>query len=135
MAAATGVSRSDTSPERRRRRPSLRGLVASPRLVLLRQLPAVSGPLTFAAVACVLVSAGLPLASTLASGTLVGRIPAAVEGGLGSPAGRGLLSAVVLIAALYLGNFTVVPLLNQATNALSRRLDRHLSNRVMAAIL
>ena len=133
MAAGTGDSR-DTSPERRRR-PSLRDLGASPRLLLLRQLPAVSGPLTLAAVAFVLCSAGLPLASTLASGTLVGRIPAAVEGGLDSPAGRSLLGAVVLIAVLYLGNFTVVPLLNQASNALARRIDRHLSNRVMAAIL
>ena len=107
----------------------------SPRLLLLRQLPGVSRPLTLAAVASVLVSAGLPTASSIVSGHLVGRVPGAVEAGLDSSAGRSLVRALVALAAVYTLQFTVVPLLTQATNALSRRLDRSLSNRVMAAIL
>ena len=107
----------------------------SPRALLLRQLPGVSRPLTAATVASVAVSAALPTATTLASGQLVGRIPGAVQGGFDSPAGRSLLAALVALAAIYVAQFTVVPLLTQATNALSRRLDRALSNRVMAAIL
>src|SRR5688500_9564821 len=98
MAATTEDAR-NTSPARPR--PSLRGLAASPRVLLLRQLPAVSRPLTIGAAACVLFTAGLPLGATLASGALVGRIPAAVEGGLDSPAGRSLLGALVVIAVLY----------------------------------
>ena len=107
----------------------------SPRLALLRLLPGVSRPLTLAAVASVLVSAALPVASTLVSGHLVGRIPAAVDAGLGSAPGRALVQALVALALVYALQFTVVPLLTLATNALSRRLDRSLSNRVMASIL
>jgi ABC-type multidrug transport system fused ATPase/permease subunit len=83
----------------------------------------------------VLLTALLPVVTTVASGVLVGRIPAAVEQGVDGPAGRQLLQALGLIAAVYLVQFTVVPLLNQASNALARRIDRNLSNRVMAAIL
>jgi hypothetical protein len=114
----------------------VRHLGASPRLLLLRQLPGVSRGLTVASVVSVATSALLPMASTLASGALVGRIPGAIRsGGLDSAAGRGLLTALAVLAGVYVAQFTVVPLLAQATNALSRRLDRSLSNRVMAAIL
>ena len=107
----------------------------SPRILLLRQLRGVSGPLALAALASVLLSAVLPVASTVASGHLVGRVPAAVTGGLDSEAGGRLVQALVALAAVYALQFTAIPLLNQATNALARRLDRALSNRVMAAIL
>lgn len=107
----------------------------SPRALLLRQLPAVSRPLTLAATASVVVSAVLPTASTLASGALVGRIPGAIRDGIDSAAGRRLVAALVVLAAIYVAQFTLVPLLTQATNALSRRLDRALSNRVMSSIL
>ena len=107
----------------------------SPRLLLLRQLPSVSRSLTLAALASVAVSAALPTATTVVSGHLVGRVPAAVEGGFGSDAVAALGRAVVVLATLYILQFTAMPLLTQATNALSRRLDRALSNRVMAAIL
>jgi ATP-binding cassette, subfamily B, bacterial len=106
-----------------------------PRALLLRQLPGVSRPLTLAAAVSVGVSAVLPTASTLASGALVGRIPGAIRDGLDSAAGGRLLFALVALAAIYVAQFTVVPLLTQATNALARRLDRALSNRVMTAIL
>jgi ATP-binding cassette subfamily B protein len=107
----------------------------SPRLLLLRQLPGVSRPLALAALASVATSAVLPFASTVASGTLVGRIPAAVRTGLDGTAGHALLRALAVLAAVYVAQFTLLPLLNLATNALGRRLDRQLSNRVMAAIL
>ena len=107
----------------------------SPRVLLLRQLRGVSGPLTAAALASVAISAVLPVASTVVSGHIVGRVPAAVEGGLASDAGRGLVRALVALGLVYALQFTAIPLLNQATNALSRRLDRALSNRVMSSIL
>ena len=107
----------------------------SPRILLLRQLRGVSGPLTLATVAYVLIAAAVPVASTLVSGHLVGRVPAAVTQGFDSPAGRSLVRALVALAAVYGVQFTAIPLLTQASNALSRRLDRALSNRVMSAIL
>jgi ABC-type multidrug transport system fused ATPase/permease subunit len=87
------------------------------------------------ALASVTLSAVLPYLSTLASGALVGRIPAAVRAGLDSPDGRRLLTSLAALSAVYVTQFTVVPLLTQGTNALGRRLDRSISNRVMAAIL
>jgi ATP-binding cassette subfamily B protein len=104
-------------------------------VLLLRQLPGVSPWLTLAAVAFVATSSLVPLASTIAAGTLVGRIPAAVRTGLDGSGGRALLAALAVLAAIYVAQFTVAPLLNQAVNALARHLDRSLSNRVMAAIL
>jgi len=104
-------------------------------VVLLRQLPGVSFPLSLATLLNVVLGALLPLASTVTSGLLVGRIPAAVRGGLGSPAGRSMEGALAILAGLYAVQFTIVPLLQQAVNALGRRLDRSISNRVMAAVL
>ena len=111
------------------------GIKDAPRILLLRQLPGVSGPLTAAAAVSVLVSAAVPTMTTVVSGHLVGRVPAAVAAGLDSEAGRSLVLALVALAVIYLVQFTAVPLLTQATNALSRRLDRSLSNRVMASIV
>ena len=107
----------------------------SSRLVLLRQLPAVSRPLTALAAVSVALGAVLPTLSTYAAGTLVGRVPPAVRDGAGSAATGRLAQALAVVAAIYVVQFTAVPLLTQATNALARRLDRDLSNRVMRAIL
>jgi ABC-type multidrug transport system fused ATPase/permease subunit len=133
-----GVEPEDGRKGWRRRAAGVTAPWRSPRVLLLRQLPAVSPGLTVGAVAFVATSALLPLAATIASGTLVGRIPAAVRDGLDGldgRSGRALLSALGVVALVYVAQFTLAPLLNQAVNALGRRLDRHLSNRVMAAIL
>ena len=135
-ARKTSVMAGDGAGEEERGgRPWWRNPAQSPRLLLLRQLPSVSRPLTAAGLASVLVSSALPVLSTLASGHVVGRVPAAVTGGLSSDAGRALLAALGALTAVYVLQFTALPLLNQATNALARRLDRSLSNRVMASIL
>ncbi len=107
----------------------------SPRLLLLRELPGVHRELTALSVVAVLLTAVMPTATTLASGALVGAVPAAVKNGLDSPQGRHLLRALAVLAAVYTFQFAVLPLFNQASSALSRRLDRSLSERVMAAIL
>lgn len=107
----------------------------SPRLLLLRQLPGVHRGLTALSIVAVVLTAVMPTATTLASGALVGAVPAAVKNGLESSQGRNLLRALAVLAAVYTFQFAVLPLFNQATNALSRRLDRSLSERVMTAIL
>ncbi len=112
-----------------------RALLDAPRILLVRQLPGVSRPLSAAAVLSLALGALAPFGTTLASGALVGHIPGAVRGGFHSPDGRGLVRALVVLSAIYAGQFTVLPLLTLATNALARRLDRSLSNRVMAAVL
>ncbi len=112
-----------------------RRVLRSPRLLLLRQLPGVHGRLSAIALLTVVLTAAMPTATTLASGGLVGSVPAAVKHGLHSDSGRHLLRALAVLAGVYTFQFAVLPLFNQATAALSRRLDRSLSERVMAAIL
>ena len=70
-------------PWRRRQRPALAGTV-----VLLRLLPRVHLPRTILLAVVVLLNMLLPIGLTVVTGLLIGSIPAAVEGGLESPAAR-----------------------------------------------
>jgi ATP-binding cassette subfamily B protein len=132
-AALAGRLRSSVAGWLRQLKPS--AIASSPRVLLLRQLPGVSPWLTGATVLNVVMSALLPVGSVVASGVLVGRIPAAVQHGLDSPQGRSMIAALAALAVLYIVQFTVLPLLNQGMQALTRRVDRSLSSRVMAAVL
>jgi hypothetical protein len=58
-----------------------RWLRDGPRLQLVRKLPRVSRGLTAAATGLMLLNALLPTAFTIASGTLIGRVPAAAHPG------------------------------------------------------
>ncbi|HWL34639.1 MAG TPA: ABC transporter ATP-binding protein [Frankiaceae bacterium] len=60
--------------------------------------------------ALTLVGGLVPTASVLATGALVGAVPAAVTGGLGSPAGRPLLVALAVVAGLYVAAQALAPL-------------------------
>jgi ATP-binding cassette subfamily B protein len=143
VATATGepaAQEGASAPENRRRRAakalSPRRFWASPRILLIRQLPRASKPLTALAGVSLAIGAALPTAQMLVAGTLVGRVPAALKaGGLDTPPGRSLLNALAAVAGLYLFQFAAVPLLNLATQALGRRVDRNLSQRVMASVL
>src|SRR5262245_12430362 len=75
---------------------AMRGLLA-----IMRMLPQVSVPLTIAAVVTALLSAALPLGITLASGRLVGAVPAALRGGWDAVAGRTAVQALVMLGALF----------------------------------
>lgn len=116
-------------PWRRPLPPGLRGA-----LVLLRLLPTVSLPLTILLALAVLVSAALPIAVTVVSGLLVGSIPAAVRGGLASPAGQRAITFLIAAAVLIVVGRILGPFRSTLAGVFARAVDRHLQERVMAAI-
>src|SRR5919109_5392953 len=71
---------------------------------IVRLLPAVSAPMTLALAAGVALGVVLPLAGTLATGALVGAVPAAISDGPDSPAARGALVALAAVSALFVLN-------------------------------
>ncbi len=103
--------------------------------MLLRELPAASRPLTAAAAACVILNAALPLLFAVASGAAVGAVPAAIRGGLSSPAGRHLMAAVIVVGALLALQQTVHPIQDAVTAMLARRVQGRTYRRSMAAAL
>jgi ABC-type multidrug transport system fused ATPase/permease subunit len=109
--------------------PALAGLLA-----LFRLLPTVSRRLTAALAAMVLVMTGLPLAFVILSGLLVGSVPAAVHGGLSSGAGHHALLLLALAAASVVGQRLLAPFGAALAMIFGRRVDRHLQERVMAAV-
>src|SRR5579872_6271180 len=72
-------------------------------LAVLRLLPRVSRPMTLALTAGIVAQTALPLGFIVLTGQLVGAIPAAVRGGIDSPAGHTallLLGGAALITAV-----------------------------------
>jgi len=108
---------------------ALRGLLA-----LMRMLPQVSAPLTIAAVATVLLSAALPLGTTLTSGRLVGAVPAALRGGWDAVAGRTAVQALVMLGALFVVQRLVITLRTTVARALWLKLVHYLDERLMRAL-
>lgn len=104
------------------------------RFLIMRLLPNVSAPLTTAVACCVLVSALIPLAFTVASGQLVGAVPQAVHGGFASAAGRRALFALAVLALLFITQQTVAAVRGTLAGMLGRDLDQHLDERVMRAL-
>ena len=88
-----------------------------------------------AAAACVVVSAGLPLLFAVASGSAVGAVPAAIRDGFSSPAGRHLLTAVIVVGALLTLQQTLSPIQDAVTAMLARRVQGRTYRRSMAAAL
>jgi ATP-binding cassette, subfamily B, bacterial len=76
-------------------------LAASPRLRVVRLVTETSRGLTAAMVLYVLAEGILPILALIALGRAVGKIPPAVEHGLGSPSGHSLLIALVIGTAAY----------------------------------
>ena len=106
-----------------------------PRVLLLRVAAGVNPALACLAVVSVALGGVLPTAFMLASGRLAGAVPAVMKEGFASAAGSDLTRALVLVAATYALQLMLMPLLNLGTQALVRRVDRSLTERVMLAIL
>jgi ABC-type multidrug transport system fused ATPase/permease subunit len=109
--------------------PALDGTIA-----VLRLLPRVDVGRTALLGAATLTSAILPIATGVAMGFLVGSVPAAVASGLDSPAGRTMLVWFGLISVLTLAARVLGPLQFTLAGTFARQVDRHLQERVMAAV-
>ncbi|MDQ3702083.1 MAG: ABC transporter ATP-binding protein/permease, partial [Chloroflexota bacterium] len=101
---------------------------------IVRLLPGVSRPLTLVVVIGVLVNALLPVAGTLATGALVGAVPAAVAAGPDSPPARTAMTALAVVGVLFVATRVLGSVRTTLAASLGRRLDVHLRERVMQAL-
>ena len=108
--------------------------IASDRASLFAVLGRASLPLTVIAVVSAAVAGVLNPVFTLLSGALVTAVTTALDGGTGGLTGRivGLLAAATCI---YVLSLVMGPAREAAGDALMRRVDEHLTLRVMRAIL
>lgn len=105
------------------------------RLTLFKLLPSLGiGNLLLLGIMLV-IGGILPVALSVASGMLVGSVPSAIEGGLGSPAGRVLISALAAVSVTYLIQQVIGPVQGTVSETMGRRLDGKLRERVMRAVL
>ncbi|MGW6929777.1 ABC transporter ATP-binding protein [Lentzea sp. NPDC054927] len=106
-----------------------------PRLQLLRELRGVAGPLAiWLALLNVLVGV-LPGGFMIASSIVVGRAPAAVVGGLGSPAWGSLVVAFAVSAGLLFVQQLLAPLSVSLGRVLKHRVDGEFHDQILAASL
>ncbi|SMD18352.1 ABC transporter ATP-binding protein [Lentzea albidocapillata] len=106
-----------------------------PRLYLLRELRGVAGPLAiWLALLNVLVGV-LPSGFMIASSIVVGSTPAAVVGGLGSPAWGSLVAAFVASAGLLFVQQLLAPLSVSLGRILKHQVDGEFHDQILAASL
>ncbi len=80
-----------------------------------------------------LLLAALPVMFVVTSALMVGRVPAAVAGGLGSPAWDALMGVFLLAAVAFVGQQIVAPIRLSVSELLARRIDGRVIDEVMAA--
>lgn len=117
------------SPLLRRLPPSVAGI-----LTVIRLLPRLHPVTPWLLWLGVLAAAVLPVAAAVSTGLLVGSIPAAVDGGLDSPAGRHTLTLLAATAAFVIGRLAVEPLNTALARTLGRRVEWYLRERIMTAV-
>jgi len=103
-------------------------------LAVLRLLPRVSHLKTALLAAGILGGTALPLGATVVTGFLVGSVPAAVRGGLASAPGQATLSLLAGAGVLIVAERLLGPFLAALAGTFGREVDRHLQERVMAAV-
>ena len=133
----------DTGNAGRRRFPapgqwSLRQAVAavrgSGRIRLCALLWRASRPLSFAALVFVAVEGAVPVAAMIALGRASGSIPAAVQGGLDSPAAHHLWTALAIGCGLYALSLLRGPVEDLLTTAVRGRVSEMVQQRLVAAV-
>jgi ATP-binding cassette subfamily B protein len=98
-------------------------------------MPATSVPLTAAVVACLLLSAALPTAFTLAFGGLVGTLLDAMEDGAGAPARDRVMGWLVALGLIFVAQQMLVSLMMTAGQMLGRRVMGDHARQVMRATM
>ncbi len=105
------------------------------RLELARLVPQ-AGPLLTAGVALVnLVAGALPVIFVITTSVLLGRVPAAVRGGLHSGAWHSLLAVFAVAAAAFVAQQIVAPFATSAGELVARRIDGLVYDDLMVASL
>jgi len=102
-----------------------------PRIAIARLVPVAGLGLVVTLVAMNLAVGALPVAFVVATSVVIGRVPAAVEGGVGSPAWDVLVTAFVLGAVAFLTLQALAPVMTALNAAVRRRVDGHLRRQII----
>lgn len=106
----------------------------SPRWKAVRLLTQSSRPLAACLALDIALQALLPIGVLVAMGRMVGRIPAAMDGGFGSAAGDDLVGAIVLVGVAFFGAMLAAPFHQWLAAAIKIRLTYAVQSRLMAAV-
>ncbi|HZL03329.1 MAG TPA: ABC transporter ATP-binding protein [Cellulomonas sp.] len=107
----------------------------APRISILRLLPTAGRTLVTTLVTLNLVLGLLPVAFVVATSIVVGHVPAAVTGGIGSPAWDTLVRDFLLAAVAFCGQQLLVPAQAALGVRMKRRVDGLLRDRMLASTL
>lgn len=102
------------------------------RLAVLRVFP-YGGKLAVLATALQIVSGVMPVAFIVATSTIIGRVPAAVAHGLGSPEWRSLRNTLILAGVLFVSQQVIGPLQFTVGQMLAWKIDDRLRERAALA--
>jgi ATP-binding cassette subfamily B protein len=83
----------------------------------------------------VLISGLLPVLFIVVTGLVVGAVPAAVSGGLDSPAGRHLLESLAILAVVYLAETSISSIVSVVTGSLGSRFTLALRTELLSSTL
>jgi len=107
----------------------------APRLMIVRYLPAAGSGLVAILTVVNLLLGLSPVAFVVATSVVVGRVPDALAGGVGSPAWEGLVTAFLAAAGLFVVQQALVPVQTSLGELVKRRVDGHIHDRIMRAAL
>ena len=107
----------------------------TPRVAIARAIPEGGRGLVAALVAANVLLGLLPVVFVIATSVVIGRVPAAVDGGLGSDAWDSLVTAFLLAAASFVALQVITTLQGSLGELLKRRVDGRLRDRTMALTL
>ena len=99
--------------------------------MIVRLLPVAGGGLIAALTAVNVLLGLLPVGFVLATSVMIGRVPAAVVGGVGSPAWHSLVTVFVLAAAAFLTQQVLSPVQGALGVAVKRRVDGELRDQTV----
>lgn len=103
------------------------------RLRIIRLLPAVGAPVLVGAVLLQILFGLVPIGFIVATSTVIGRVPAAVDNGVGSPEWRSLRDALLAAGALFLAQQVATPLQWAFAETITWRVNHAVRERVAAA--
>jgi ATP-binding cassette, subfamily B, bacterial len=103
----------------------------TPRWYVVRQLPLAGLPLVLLLGFVNLLLGVLPVGFVIASSVVVGRVPAAVSGGSGSPGWDALLRAFLIASACFIGQQLLAPVQSALGMVMRQRVDGRVHARLM----
>src|SRR5688572_32562957 len=102
-------------------------------VALVRELPGISPLLTAGAALGIITNAVLRPAIALATGAVVGSVPAAIDQGWDSPVGQRLMWGAVIAVALFASSQLIQPAADAVVGVLGRRVERECRRRLILA--